>query len=191
MFGSVVPFDHFPSPSIFLAPPFHAKINVGDLTPNIIHLQILATPFAAGALFLPYPWCFLSLIPSNLFGEMWVGVTSAIVVDLAPSKIRTGVVALYLFIITIIGGNFNLIVTPITDAFEEHFSTLTSYWLSLTMSFPALYALSSVLFVFAFFLMRLDLSRKERLEGQVNIINEGEVPQDGEGNEEEEDDKSV
>ena len=151
-------------------------------------MQILAAPFAAGALLLPYPWCFLSLIPSNLFGEMWVGVTSAIVVDLAPSKIRTGVVAVYLFIITVIGGNFNLIVTPIiTDAFEKHFSTVTSYRFSLTLSFPALYALSSLLFVFAFFLMRLDLSRKERLEGQVNIINERGVPHNGEVNQEEED----
>ena len=142
-----------------------------------IFLQILAAPFAAGALFLPYPWCFLSLIPSNLFGEMWVGVTSAIVVDLAPSKIRTGVVAVYLFIITIIGGNFNLVVTPITKGFEKHFSSLTSYRFSLTMSFPGLYALSSLLFVFAFLLMRLDLKRKQRLESQVNIISERAVPQ--------------
>ena len=150
-------------------------------------MQILAAPFAAGALFLPYPWCFISLIPSNLFGEMWVGVTSAIVVDLAPSKIRTGVVAVYLFIITVIGGNFNLIVTPITHGFEKHFSELTSYRFSLTLSFPGLYALSSLLFVFAFLLMRLDLKRKQRLEGQVNSINDGGVPHDGRGYEEEED----
>ena len=149
-------------------------------------MQILAAPFAAGALFLPYPWCFISLIPSNLFGEMWVGVTSAIVVDLAPSKIRTGVVAVYLFIITVIGGNFNLIVTPITQGFEKHFSKLTSYRFSLTLSFPGLYALSSILFVFAFLLMRLDLKRKQRLEGQVNSINDGGVPHDGRGYEEEE-----
>ena len=117
---------------------------------------------------------------------MWVGVTSAIVVDLAPSKIRTGVVAVYLFIITVIGGNFNLVVTPITQGFEKHFSKLTSYRFSLTLSFPGLYALSSLLFVFAFLLMRLDLKRKQRLEGQVNSINDGGVPHDGRGYEEEE-----
>ena len=118
---------------------------------------------------------------------MWVGVTSAIVVDLAPSKIRTGVVAVYLFIITVIGGNFNLVVTPITQAFEKHFSTLTSYRFSLTLSFPGVYALSSLLFVFAFLLMRLDLKRKQRLEaGQVNAINEGGIPGDGMGDEESE-----
>jgi hypothetical protein len=154
-------------------------------------LQILAAPFAAGALFLPYPWCFISLIPSNLFGEMWVGVTSAIVVDLAPSRIRTGVVAVYLFIITIIGGNFNLIVTPVTQGFEKHFSKLTSYRFSLTLSFPGLYALSSVLFVFAFLLMRLDLKRKQRLEGQVNSINDGGVPHDRPVYEEEEEEDNM
>jgi len=86
-------------------------------------MQILAAPFAAGALFLPYPWCFLSLIPSNVIGEMWIGVTTAIVVDLAPTKIRTAAVALYL-----------------------------------------LYAFSSLLFLLAFFLMRLDLKRKGKVE---------------------------
>ena len=154
-------------------------------------MQILAAPFAAGALFLPYPWCFLSLIPSNLFGEMWVGVTSAIVVDLAPSKIRTGVVAVYLFIITVIGGNFNLIVTPITKGFQKHFSDLTSYRLSLTLSFPGLYALSSILFVFAFLLMRLDLKHKQKMESQVKINKEGAVPQLRREKEEQDVDKPV
>ena len=36
--------------------------------------------------------------------------------------------------------------------------------------------------------MRLDLKRKQRLEGQVNSINDGGVPQDGRFNEAEEDD---
>ena len=94
--------------------------------------QISAAPFAAGALFLPYPWCFLTLIPSNVIGEMWVGVTTAIVVDLAPSKIRTAAVAVYLFIITLIGGNFNLLVSPLVDAFQNSFDKSTSYrWVGL------------------------------------------------------------
>ena len=120
---------------------------------------------------------------------MWIGVTSAIVVDLAPSKIRTGVIGVYLFIITVIGGNFNLIVTPITHGFEKHFSTLASYQFSLSLTFPGVYALSSLLFVFAFLLMRLDLKRKQSLEaGQVNFITKGEVPGDGRGDEDSEED---
>ena len=123
---------------------------------------------------------------------MWIGVTSAIVVDLAPSKIRTGVIGVYLFIITVIGGNFNLIVTPITHGFEKHFSELTSYRFSLTLSFPGVYALSSLLFVFAFLLMRLDLKRKQKLEaGQVNVITKGGVPGGGWGEEDSEEEEDM
>ena len=133
-------------------------------------MQVLAAPFAAGALFLPYPWCFLTLIPSNVIGEMWIGVTTAIVVDLAPTKIRTASVALYLFIITIIGGNFNLLVSPLRSAFRHSFSELESYQWALFITYPGVYAFSSLLFLLAFFLMRLDLKRKEMFE-RTMVVN--------------------
>ena len=150
-------------------------------------LQILAAPFAAGALFLPNPWCFLSLIPSNIIGEMWIGVTTAIVVDLAPSKIRTASVGLYLFIITVIGGNFNLLVDPIRKGFAQNMSDLASYRLALLFTFPGVYAISSGLFVLAFFLMRLDLKRKLKLEQQTMVVNEdgGKDPPEGSDQDEE------
>ena len=138
-------------------------------------LQILAAPFAAGALFLPNPWCFLTLIPSNIIGEMWIGVTTAIVVDLAPSKVRTATVAIYLFIITIIGGNFNLLVEPIRSGFNKHMNYIHSYRYALLLTFPGVYAISSLLFVLAFFLMRLDLMHKMRTE-QALIVNEDTDP---------------
>lgn len=125
-----------------------------------------AAPFALGALFLPAPWCFLSLIPSNIIGEMWIGVTTAIVVDLAPGQVRTGAVSIYLFIITLIGGNFNLLVTPILNAIEKHLDHVLSLRITLGVTFPGVYALSSLLFIIAFFLMRSDLRRKARLEGK-------------------------
>ena len=53
-------------------------------------------------------------------GEMWIGITLAIVVELIPSNIRTSAVAVYLFIISNIGGNMPLLVPPIQDAFENH-----------------------------------------------------------------------
>lgn len=95
---------------------------------------------------------------------MWIGVTTAIVVDLAPSRVRTAAVAIYLFIITVIGGNFNLIVSPIMKGFQQTLSHTLSYRLALLLTFPGLYALSSLLFVLTFFLMRSDLKRKKRLE---------------------------
>jgi MFS family permease len=145
----------------------------------------LAAPFAAGALFLPNPWCFLSLIPSNVIGEMWIGVTTAIVVDLAPSKIRTAALGLYLFIITVIGGNFNLLVAPIQKGFGKHMSDLLSYRLALLFTFPGVYAISSGLFVLAFFLMRLDLKHKMHFE-KTMVVNQEEKADPTGGSDEDE-----
>jgi hypothetical protein len=52
-------------------------------------------------------------------GEMWIGITLAIVVELMPSSVRTSAVAVYLFIISNIGGNMPLLVPPIQDGFEN------------------------------------------------------------------------
>ena len=49
---------------------------------------------------------------------MWIGITLAIVVELVPANIRTSAVAVYLFIISNIGGNMPLLVPPIREAFE-------------------------------------------------------------------------
>lgn len=97
---------------------------------------------------------------------MWVGVTTAIVVDLAPSAIRTTAVAIYLFIITVIGGNFNIMVSPIQSALEthQHMSNYDSYKWTLFLTFPGVYAASSILFVVAFFVMRCDIKRKQKIE---------------------------
>lgn len=52
-------------------------------------------------------------------GEMWVGITLAVVVELVPSEIKTTAVAAYLFIISNIGGNANLLVPPLAQHFEN------------------------------------------------------------------------
>ncbi|MBN3288338.1 SPNS1 protein, partial [Polyodon spathula] len=79
--------------------------------------QIVAAPFLVGVLWLSPPYAFLLLIPANIIGEMWVGVTLAIVVELVPPVIRTSAVAFYLFIITNIGGNMPLLVPPLTSLY--------------------------------------------------------------------------
>ena len=136
----------------------------------------MAAPFAAGALFLPYPWCFLSLLPANIIGEMWVGVSSAIVVDLSPSQIKTTVIAVYLFIITIIGGNFNLLVAPINNAFKKSLSKEAAYQWTLFLTYPSLFALSSLLFFITLFLIRLDLRIKKKRERAMSLNNPGHSP---------------
>ena len=100
---------------------------------------------------------------------MWIGVTLALVVDLVPSYIRTTVIAVYLFIITLIGGNFNLIVAPLIDAG-------LSRTVALVLCFPCLYAISSGLFLITFFVMRYDLKKKKQMDDMLFLVNEAVAP---------------
>ena len=50
---------------------------------------------------------------------MWVGVTLTVLVELVPSNIRTSAVAVYLFIISNVGGAMPLLVPPIQLALEN------------------------------------------------------------------------
>ena len=113
---------------------------------------MIAAPFAAGALFLPSPWCFLILLPAFVFGEMWIGVTIAVVVDIVPAIIQGSVIAVFLFIITIIGGNFNVLVSVLVQA------GLDRRW-ALLITFPGLYILGSFLFFIAYFVLCYELSK--------------------------------
>ena len=58
-------------------------------------------------------------------GEMWVGVTLAVVIELVPASLRTTSIAFYLFIITNIGGNIPLLVPPIQKALHNTGLTYT------------------------------------------------------------------
>lgn len=95
---------------------------------------------------------------------MWIGVTLALVVDLIPSYIRTTVIAVYLFIITLIGGNFNLLVSVFIQAGLSRTTALI-------LCFPCLYAISSVVFLLTFFVMRYDLKKKKQLDDMPLIVN--------------------
>ena len=134
----------------------HACIN------NHLLLQMIAAPFAAGALFLPFPWCFISLLPAFAFGEMWIGVTMAVVVDIVPVLIQGSAIAVYLFIITVVGGNFNILVTAFVQAGLER------EW-ALLITFPGLYMLSSLLFILTFFVLRCEIV-KAQTNLFVNIV---------------------
>lgn len=62
----------------------------------------------------------LYIIDGLLFtGEMWIGITIAVLVELVPSDIRTTGIAVYLFIITNIGGNIQLLVPVIKNHIKE------------------------------------------------------------------------
>ncbi|KAK2567009.1 Sphingosine-1-phosphate transporter SPNS2 [Acropora cervicornis] len=132
---------------------FYARVWV------LVFSQVIAAPFAAGALFLKPPYAFISLIPSNVIGEMWVGVTLTVVVELVPNMIRSPAIAGYLFVISIIGGNMPLLVPPLKK--------ITSLRTALYILFPGLYLLSSVLFLLTLFSLKRDL---RRVEAEQDVI---------------------
>jgi len=52
-------------------------------------------------------------------GEMWVGITLAVVIEVVPVPLRTSAVAVYMFIISNIGGNVPLLVPLLKTAFHN------------------------------------------------------------------------
>ncbi|XP_071948158.1 protein spinster homolog 1-like [Antedon mediterranea] len=105
----------------------------------LIASLLIAAPFAIGTLYLKPPLAFISQIPCYIFGEMWVGVTLAVVVELVPSSNRASAVAVYLFIISNIGGNMPLLVPPLKDA--------TNFRFALLLLYPGCYVAGALLFL--------------------------------------------
>lgn len=65
----------------------------------VISCLFISAPCQIGTLLLPYPWTWISHIFAYLFGEMWIGVCIALVIDLVPDDLTTSSVAVYFFII--------------------------------------------------------------------------------------------
>lgn len=151
-----------PPPSPILSEMLYFLTPFQCLTSFIFFFQIIAAPFAAGALFLKPPWAFISLIPSNIIGEMWVGVTLTVVVELVPNTIRSPAVAGYLFIISIIGGNVPLLVPPLKE--------VTSLRTALYILYPGLYLLSSVFFLLTLSSLKRDMRRAKEEEEVIKPL---------------------
>lgn len=79
----------------------------------------VAAPICAVTLFVSSPLCFLSKGLGYIVGEMWIGVVLALVVELVPPDLRVTSVALYMFVITNIGGNANVLVPPLKRLIER------------------------------------------------------------------------
>jgi hypothetical protein len=94
----------------------------------ILISNLFAAPFCYLALVSPYPWCFVSLIGANLVGEMWIGATMSLVLDLVPSTMRTTSIALYLFFIFNIGGNAPGLVNVLARAIGGNTTQTVHVW---------------------------------------------------------------
>ena len=89
----------------------------------------------------------MSLIPANIIGEMWVGVSLAVVVELVPSDMRVTATAVYFFIISNIGGAAPLLVAPLRG------------WVGLQGALMILYPLAYLISGFLFLLTLTVLKR--------------------------------
>lgn len=80
--------------------------------------NLLALPLIAYSFFLGFPGCFLIYIASGMMGEVYLSQALALVTDqrVIPSGLLTPSVALFMLIITIIGGNSPLLVPGLLSA---------------------------------------------------------------------------
>ncbi|ELU06601.1 hypothetical protein CAPTEDRAFT_220111 [Capitella teleta] len=133
----------------------------------LIGSQLAAAPFVAGALYLKPPAAYAILIPGYIIGEMWVSVCLAVAVELVPSTLTTSAVAIYLFIITNIGGNMPLLVPPLKNAFmSAGFSPVDALRAALYILYPGLYVLGGFFFFVTLLVLRRDL---QRARANVNV----------------------
>ena len=70
---------------------------------------------------------------------------------------------MYLFIITVIGGNFNILVTVFVQA------GLDRQW-ALLITFPGLYILSSILFIVTFFVHCCEIVKAQNSSLYTSIV---------------------
>lgn len=74
--------------------------------------NLVALPLIVWSFFLPYPGCFLIYIGSGMVGEVYFSQALAMMSDarIIPRELTTSSVALFMLIVTIIGGNSPLLV---------------------------------------------------------------------------------
>lgn len=101
--------------------------------------QFLSSPFVFGALYLNPPWAFLSLLVAYLLGEMWLGVCIAVAIDMVPPDVGANAVALFFFVVNLIGGNLNLALPPLEAA--------VGLQKAMIILFPGMYIAAALLFV--------------------------------------------
>lgn len=91
----------------------HARMYVAAVS------NLAATPFVILSLFLKFPWCFLVFLPSGWVGEMYIGLSLAAVADMVPQSMTTTSIALYMCVITFIGGSATLLVPLLKGWYDE------------------------------------------------------------------------
>ena len=103
------------------------------------------------------PMCFAALLPGYLVGEMWIGVSLTIAVELVPPPCRTATVALYLFVVDNAGNVGPLAYGALARRAAARAREPQRDAMLLLV--PGCYALAGLLFALAGPLVRRDLLR--------------------------------
>mmetsp|Transcript_12881 Transcript_12881/g.16936 ORF Transcript_12881/g.16936 Transcript_12881/m.16936 type:complete len:522 (-) Transcript_12881:35-1600(-) len=136
---------------------------------------VAAVPFYFLMLVLDRPWCFLSILPAALIGEVWRGLVMALIVELSPENEIVASTAIHMFIVCNVAGNAPILVPLFEQIFysEKEFSfqaasmlsdnqityfikaeNAKSLELSLMICLPGLYLLASLFFFATLYFIR-------------------------------------
>ena len=104
------------------------------------------------SMFLQPPYALVALIGYYLCAETWFAILFTVIVEIVSIEVRSIMIALFIFCMNNIGGNFPLLVTTVRKQFDDDYRTaLYIFW-------PGFIAISSVLF----FIASLPLIKRKR-----------------------------
>jgi len=103
---------------------------------------LLASPLAVATLHFPPPAAFGCLIAYYFLAETWFAVLFTVIVEIVPPEVRSTAIALFLFLMNLVGGNLPVIVAPLRAYFGEYRTALYLVW-------PGFLAISSFIFLLA------------------------------------------
>jgi len=103
---------------------------------------LLAAPFAVGTLYFPPSGAFGCLIVYYFFAETWFAVLFTVIVEIVDPEVRSTCIAIFLFLMNLVGGNLPVIVAPLRSYFNDYRSALYLVW-------PGFLTISAFLFLLA------------------------------------------
>lgn len=128
--------------------------------------QLVAAPFVVCVLYFEPPYSYYCLIPTYIFGEMWIGVCLSVVVELVPDRLRITGIGIYFFIITNIGGNMNILVPVVQNYLQNTYdlTTMEAFRGALYVFFPGEYIVGSLMFLISLLVLKRDLNRLNSIQ---------------------------
>jgi len=105
---------------------------------------LISSPLAVGTLYFPPPGAFGFLILYYFFAETWFAVLFTVIVEIVDPEVRSTCIAIFLFLMNLVGGNLPVIVAPLRTALQGYRTALYLVW-------PGFLAISAVFFLLASF----------------------------------------